>query len=213
MSREGGKSGAPGARAGRHVTPDEAELWSRTTVSVEKVKVKPRVATHAAEAAPAPPQSAKPGPARAKRQAAAPPELPPPRPPARPQPVARPVAEFDRRSLRKVSTGKVAIDATLDLHGLQRDDAHARLRTFLHNSQAQGHRMVLVITGKGGGTESDDHFSRTLGRPERGVLRRKVPQWLEEADLRALVVRYTSASRSHGGSGAFYVQLRKARDA
>jgi len=125
---------------------------------------------------------------------------------------ARPVAEFDRRSLRKVSTGKVAIDATLDLHGLQRDDAHARLRAFLRNSQAQGHRMVLIITGKGGGAESDDHFSRTLGHPERGILRRKVPQWLEEAELRALVIRYTTASRSHGGSGAFYVQLRKARD-
>jgi DNA-nicking Smr family endonuclease len=210
MSREGGNPGKSGAK-GRHITPDEAELWGRTTRSVEKVKVKPRVTPHATDPPPAASQQAKPEPARAKR-------LAPPSakilasPPVKTQPGAPPAAEFDRRSFRKVSTGKVAIDATLDLHGLQRDDAHALLRVFLRNSQALGHRMVLVITGKGVEADRDDHTSRTLGRPERGVLRRKVPQWLEEPEFRAVVLRYTAAGRSHGGGGALYVQLRKARD-
>jgi DNA-nicking Smr family endonuclease len=214
MSREGGKPGK-GGTTGRHVTPDEAELWSRTTVSVEKVKVKPRVTAHAREPSPAPPRPASPEPAGGTKRPTAPPPRArvPPRPAAtRPQPAAPPATEFDRRSFRKISSGKVAIDATLDLHGLQRDDAHACLRAFLRNSQAQGHRLVLVITGKGGETEDGDRFSRTLGRPERGILRRKVPQWLEEAELRGLVHSYTAAGQRHGGSGALYVQLRKARD-
>jgi DNA-nicking Smr family endonuclease len=207
MSREGGK---PGTR--RQVTPDEAELWSRAAVSVDRVKLKQRVTSHAGEPGPAAPQ-AKPEPAPPKRRAAASPEPPrAPRPAAKPPAAPPPAAELDRRSLRKISTGKVAIDATLDLHGLQRDDAYARLRAFLRNSQARGHRMVLIITGKGGGEDTGDHFSRTLGRAERGVLRRKVPEWLDQPGLRDLVVRYSTASRNHGGSGALYVQLRKARD-
>ena len=42
-----------------------------------------------------------------------------------------------------------------------------------------------------------------------GVLRRAVPLWLNEPDLRALVVSYTQASPRHGGAGALYVRLRK----
>jgi DNA-nicking Smr family endonuclease len=207
MSRDGGKPG----KTGRHVTPDEAALWSLTTQAVERVTVKPRVAaTQAAEPAPAAPRPAGPEPARAKRRSAAPPKIEPARSAAAPGPAA-PVAEFERRTLRKVATGKVGIDATLDLHGLQRSDAHARLRAFLRNSQAAGHRMLLVITGKGGEEETGDHLARSLGRPERGILRRKVPQWLEEPEFRAVVLSYTAAGLRHGGSGALYVRLRKAR--
>jgi DNA-nicking Smr family endonuclease len=207
MSRSGGKPGT----TSRHITPDEAALWSHTTLSVEKVKVKPRVATHAPEPVPAAPRPAEPKPAPAKRRSAAPPRIAAApaavtvRPPA-------PVAEFDRRAFRKVAGGKVTIDATLDLHGLQRGDAHARLRAFLLNSQAQGHRMLLVITGKGGEGEAKDHLARSLGRAERGILRRKVPQWLEEPEFRAVVLSFTAAGVRHGGSGALYVRLRKARD-
>src|SRR5262249_3996601 len=96
--------------------------------------------------------------------------------------------------------------------GLQRGDAHARLRAFLRNAQAQGHRMLLIITGKGGEADDRDHFARSLGRPERGILRRSVPQWLEEPELRAMVLSYTAAGLRHGGSGALYVRLRKARE-
>jgi DNA-nicking Smr family endonuclease len=41
------------------------------------------------------------------------------------------------------------------------------------------------------------------------VLRRNVPGWLEEPDLRAIVLSYTQAGIRHGGAGALYVQLRK----
>jgi DNA-nicking Smr family endonuclease len=207
MSRDGGKPD----NTSRRITPDEAELWSRTTLSVEKVKVKPRVAAHAAEPAPPSPKSRTPEPALAKRRPAAP-KIAPARAQVASSPPA-PVAELDRRAFRKVATGKIAIDATLDLHGLQQGDAHARLRAFLRNSQAQGLRMVLVITGKGGSAaETGDDLEGRPGRPERGILRRKVPQWLGEPELGAIVVGYVAAGLRHGGSGALYVRLRKARE-
>jgi DNA-nicking Smr family endonuclease len=60
---------------------------------------------------------------------------------------------------------------------------------------------VLVITGKGKvGAES-----------ERGVLRRQVPQWLNLPEFRSLVVGFEEAHVGHGGEGALYVRVRRAR--
>jgi DNA-nicking Smr family endonuclease len=70
---------------------------------------------------------------------------------------------------------------------------------------------VLVITGKGG-EEPADAYATLTGERQRGVIRRNVPHWLEEPDLRAVVSSYTQASPRHGGAGALYVQLRKARE-
>jgi DNA-nicking Smr family endonuclease len=44
---------------------------------------------------------------------------------------------------------------------------------------------------------------------ERGVLRRLVPQWLAEPELRAIVLSYDTAGARHGGEGALYVRLRR----
>jgi DNA-nicking Smr family endonuclease len=202
MSRGGGRS------RGRQVTPDEAALWTHATRSLDKVKAKPRVTPHAADVARAPARSSE---TEGRRPAKA--QQPRPAKVAVPPPAIRiaPLAEFDRRALRQVATGKVAIDARLDLHGLRQSDAHARLRVFLLQAQAKGHRMLLVITGKGGEPESGD--DPVAGdRRGRGILRRSVPQWLEEPELRAIVLSYTAASPRHGGNGALYVRLRKARE-
>jgi len=43
------------------------------------------------------------------------------------------------------------------------------------------------------------------------VLKRNVPRWLDEPDLRPLVVSYTTAAIHHGGEGALYIHLRKFR--
>ena len=56
-----------------------------------------------------------------------------------------------------------------------------------------------------------DGLGDLLGERQRGVLRRSVPHWLEEPDLRAVVLGYTQAAVRHGGAGALYVQLRERR--
>lgn len=69
--------------------------------------------------------------------------------------------------------------------------------------------MVLVITGKGREADEDRHAPFDMFQErDRGVLRRNVPRWLAEPELRSIVVGYTSAHVKHGGDGAFYVQLR-----
>jgi len=127
------------------------------------------------------------------------------------------LAAFDRKSARRIRTGQVEIDARIDLHGMYQDEAHAALRRFLTSCYRNGARWVLVITGKGApvrtgwfGDGGEPH-GQEHGRAEpRGVLRRNVPRWLAEPDMRAIVVSYTQAAAGHGGEGAIYVQLRRA---
>jgi DNA-nicking Smr family endonuclease len=113
-----------------------------------------------------------------------------------------------------MAIGKVAIDAVLDLHGLTQEAAHSRLRDFLMGCRAEGLRMVLVITGKGAKSHRSDAADDDWpsGGGQRGVLRRTVPMWLDEPELRAIVVSYAAAGVRHGGEGALYIRLRRARD-
>lgn len=133
----------------------------------------------------------------------------PTRPPTsspKPAPKAPALATIDRRTKQRLSRGTTEIDARLDLHGLTQAAARARLESFLKSAHARGHGLVLVITGKGRPASRDWY-----GEEERGILRRQVPQWLSLPDLRPLVVGFTEASIGHGGTGALYVRVRKAR--
>jgi DNA-nicking Smr family endonuclease len=108
---------------------------------------------------------------------------------------------LERRLRQRLARGVVAIDARLDLHGRTQADARAALLRFLHDAQVGGARVVLVITGKG----ARDHGS------ERGVLKRQVPIWLGQPELRAYVIGFEDAHIGHGGEGALYVRVRRSR--
>ena len=112
-----------------------------------------------------------------------------------------PLARINRRTKQRLARGTEAIDARLDLHGLTQSEAHRALVRFLRHAQAEGLRFVLVITGKGRGRAHGDS----------GVLRREVPRWLKLKEFRDYVLGYEAAHIGHGGEGALYVRLRKAR--
>jgi DNA-nicking Smr family endonuclease len=194
---------------GRTVAPDEAELWNQVARSVDKVRSKPRVPSQVdvVDPTPAPPARGAPAPAKTEPRPRASRPAPPPPPPKAARPP--PLADFDRRAVRQVASGKVAIDARLDLHGMRQRDARTQLHAFLRAAQARALKTVLIITGKGDTTAERDHLAGALGKPQRGVLRHSVPQWLEAPELRSVVLSYTSAGTRHGGDGALYVQLRK----
>ena len=105
--------------------------------------------------------------------------------------------EIDRKTRRKIAKGTTPLGARLDMHGMTQDRAHSALINFVRSSQGQGHRHVLVITGKGRSLKSD------------GILRRSVPHWLRTAPLAQFVSGFEWAATSHGGDGALYVRLRK----
>lgn len=135
------------------------------------------------------------------------------RTPAKPQPKAPPpLAAVDRKRMRRIRTGRVEIEARIDLHGMRQSEAHEALVRFLLRCQGRDRRWVLVITGKGKASDDDRYAPFELGRHgERGVLKRNVPRWLDEPELRSVVLSYTTAATAHGGEGALYVHLRKRR--
>ncbi len=198
---------------------DEADLWSIAAETIEPLK-RAKARVHAAlerskDLAVAPRTKAAAGasaPASHKTLAKAHAALPPPSPAKKSAPEPPPIADFDRRKVRKIRSGQVDIEARIDLHGMRQDEAHTALRRFLINCQGKGRRWVLVITGKGKITDRDPSapFDMTVNR-DRGVLKRNVPRWLEEPDLRPLVVSYTTSAIQHGGDGALYVHLRTKR--
>lgn len=185
----------------RILDPKERALWAQVVRSVTPLR--PSDALRLETEAPKSPEPAAPD---------VPPLLAPMATPTRAQPAPPPLATLQPKERRRLSRG-AEVDARLDLHGLTQAAAHRRLRQFLKEAQARGHSVVLVITGKGGRgpalaeSRLDDHPLDGA----RGVLRRAVPLWLAEPDLRTVVVGFEEAGRRHGGEGALYVRIRRVR--
>jgi DNA-nicking Smr family endonuclease len=112
--------------------------------------------------------------------------------------------QMDAKTHGKMTRGKLSPEARIDLHGLTLAEAHPDLIRFILNAQSAGLRLVLVITGKGKLRDDSGPI------PQRtGALRHQVPQWLRMAPLGPTVLQVTEAHLKHGGSGAYYVYLRR----
>ncbi len=124
-------------------------------------------------------------------------------PPARTKDQAGTIVEapFDRDIDRALARGRRSPEAKLDLHGMTLSAAERAVAEFLARSSEQGQRIVLIVTGKGLRLEG----GRVLG----GRIRAEFLGWLDRADNRARVAGVRAAHPRHGGSGAFYVLLRR----
>lgn len=106
-----------------------------------------------------------------------------------------PQQQSDKRTRR----GKFQPHRIIDLHDQTQDQALTSLVRAIHHARAEGLTQLLVITGKG---------SVRTG----GVLRRMLPEWLARADIAPMIASYSSAHIKHGGSGAYYVRLKRVRN-
>lgn len=177
----------------RALSEEERELWDLVSKQVKPLR-KHRVAkAHAAPRAESSPAVTVTRPASSPRPVAAAPA------PRVAKPSVPPLAPLGKRERTKLSRGRSEIEARLDLHGMTQTRAHRALAGFLHRAHQDGLTFVLVITGKG----------RSGG--ESGVLRRQVPEWLSLPEFRAFVVGFEEAAIGHGGQGALYVRIRRAR--
>ena len=123
-------------------------------------------------------------------------------PKPKPEPLlAADAKNFDRDVDRALSRGKLEPAARLDLHGLTLAAAERAVARFLEQATAQDSRVVLIITGKG--------YRREDGRVVEGRIRGEFVGWLNGADNRARVRAVRAAHPRHGGTGAFYVLLRR----
>ncbi|HRP97776.1 MAG TPA: Smr/MutS family protein [Rhodocyclaceae bacterium] len=99
-----------------------------------------------------------------------------------------------RRILTDLRRGRWVLQAELDLHGLNREQARAALAEFLARNLQQGRRCVRVIHGKG------------IGSPGRqSILKQLSRGWLAQ---REEILAFCQAGPHHGGEGALVVLLR-----
>jgi DNA-nicking Smr family endonuclease len=108
----------------------------------------------------------------------------------------------------RLRRGLIEPQARIDLHGMTQGAAHRALFTWLAAAHGRGLRLVLVVTGKGN-PKNDENAPWMMSA--HGVLKQMVPRWLNEPELAALIAKAQPAHARHGGGGALYVYLRKAR--
>ncbi|HET7084100.1 MAG TPA: Smr/MutS family protein [Rhizomicrobium sp.] len=108
----------------------------------------------------------------------------------------------------RLRKGLIEPDARIDLHGMTQGSAHRALFNWLTSAHKSGHRLALVVTGKG--NPKNDENAPWMMSPH-GVLKQMVPRWLNEAELKTLIADVRPAHVKHGGEGALYVYLRKRR--
>jgi DNA-nicking Smr family endonuclease len=193
----------------RNLSPDEAKLWRKVARTTKAYKALPEPVTPAIDA---PIRPATPIPAapelphlalkRAKAARAATPLAK-----VKPKTAAMPASKLaDAGGHKKVRRGKLEIDAKIDLHGMRQIEAQTALTSIIARTRASGGRCILVVTGKGQPIDPGEDFIS----PQPGVIRRRLPEWLEAADLRHHVSGFAQAHAKDGGSGAFYVLLKAA---
>lgn len=99
-----------------------------------------------------------------------------------------------RSTLRDLRRGRWVVEARLDLHGLNRDEARHQVSLFVADCVARERRCVRIVHGKG---------LRSPGREP--VLKRLVLGWLAQ---KKEVLAFCQARTVEGGAGAVIVLLR-----
>ena len=95
----------------------------------------------------------------------------------------------------------------IDLHGYTLEDANKKIQKFIDKSYEDGVSKIIVVTGKGlhSNVEKDPYVSKDLS-----ILKYSVPEFIENNnDLMKKIIDIKDANIEDGGSGAFYVFLKK----
>ncbi|MES2904452.1 MAG: Smr/MutS family protein [Pseudomonadota bacterium] len=173
----------------RALSAEEQALWARVTASIRPLsREKPEI--EAITAAPA--QS----PVSKSRQV-----QPPPRRPLAPPPRPFAIANtLDGGWDKRLKSGSVEPDRTLDLHGHNLDQAWEAIDHALENAIARGERVLLLITG---------HERKGEPPVARGRIRAAVNDWLTISRHSSRIAAVRQAHLRHGGGGSLYLILRR----
>ena len=95
----------------------------------------------------------------------------------------------------------------IDLHGFTLQDANKKIQKFINNSYDNGVSKIIVVTGKGlhSNVEKDPYVSKDLS-----ILKYSVPEFIENnIELKKKIFEIKDAKIEDGGSGAFYILMKK----
>ena len=98
---------------------------------------------------------------------------------------------------------------SIDLHGFTLEQANSVVKNFINKSLDQNVNKLIVVTGKGihSEVEKDPYVSKDLS-----ILKFSVPEFIKNnKDLMKNIIEIKEADILDGGSGAFYIYLKKSK--
>jgi DNA-nicking Smr family endonuclease len=107
----------------------------------------------------------------------------------------------------KLSKEKFFKVKSIDLHGYTLEEANKTIEKFIYQSFREKINKLIVITGKGlhSQNEKDPYVSKDLS-----ILKYSVPEFIENnKSLMNIINEIKDASIEDGGSGSFYIFLKK----
>tara|TARA_B100000902_G_scaffold274478_1_gene260331 strand:- start:1524 stop:1937 length:414 start_codon:yes stop_codon:yes gene_type:complete len=108
----------------------------------------------------------------------------------------------DTKQNKKISKIK-----RIDLHGYTLQEANTSIEKFIDKSYDDGVSKIIVVTGKGlhSDNERDPYVSKDLS-----ILKYSIPEFIKNnVDLMKKIIEIKEATAEDGGSGAFYVFIKK----
>ena len=102
---------------------------------------------------------------------------------------------------------KITKTQSFDLHGFTLDEANKEIDHLIRQSYKNGTNKLIIVTGKGlhSEHEKDPYVSKDLG-----ILRYSVPEYIKNNnELMSMIYEIKTADIEDGGSGAFYIFLKK----
>jgi len=118
-------------------------------------------------------------------------------------PVRTPAAVLDSGWERRIRSGTISPDMSIDLHGHTLSMAHARLNQAIAQALTRDVRVLLVVTGK------PPKSAGAGGASRRGAIRGEIGHWLETSPYADRIASVRIAHPRHGGDGAIYLILRR----
>jgi len=107
----------------------------------------------------------------------------------------------------KIGKNKIEKKRMIDLHGFTLDEANKTIKSFINKSFKDGVSKLIVVTGKGlhSKNESNPFVSKKLS-----ILKYSIPEFIKSNDvLMRKIIEIKDADIKDGGSGAFYIYLKK----
>ena len=102
---------------------------------------------------------------------------------------------------------KTSKTVTFDLHGYSLDEANKKVRDLIFDSYNNEINKIIIVTGKGlhSTNEKNPYVSKDLG-----ILKHSVPEYIKsDNELMGKINQIQDANIEDGGSGAFYILLKK----
>ena len=96
---------------------------------------------------------------------------------------------------------------SIDLHGFTLEEANKIVEQFINESYLENIKKLIVVTGKGlhSQNDKDPYLSKDLS-----ILKYSVPDFIEgNQELMKKILEMKDADIKDGGTGAFYIYLKK----